>query len=194
MLPITVRTVTKDEREKALDIFTLAFVDDPVLRWIMADGSLYLKNLGAAQFALGGRALEHGTAHCLDDFSAAAFWLPPGVGVDEEAMGALIERVATEKVSGDLMGVVEQMGQFHPHEPHWYLAVLGVDGHRQGKGLGAMLMKHALARIDGEGVPAYLESSNPRNIPFYERHGFEVMGRIQSGKSPVVTPMLRRAR
>lgn len=55
MLPTAVRTITKDEREKALDIFTLAFVDDPVLRWIMADGSLYLKNLGAAQFALGGR-------------------------------------------------------------------------------------------------------------------------------------------
>ncbi len=194
LLPNTVRTITKDERDKADDIFTLAFVDDPVLRWIMADGSLYLKNLGAAQFALGGRALEHGTGHCLDDFSAAAFWLPPGVEVDEAAMGAVIERVATEKVRGDLFGIVEQMGQFHPNEPHWYLAVLGVDVHRQGKGLGAMLMKHALARIDGEGLPAYLESSNPRNIPFYERHGFEVMGRIQSGKSPVVTPMLRRAR
>lgn len=56
MLPVAVRTVTKDERERALDIFTLAFVDDPVLRWIMADGSVYLQNLGAAQFALGGRA------------------------------------------------------------------------------------------------------------------------------------------
>lgn len=86
------------------------------------------------------------------------------------------------------------MGSVHPHEPHWYLAVLGVDVHRHGKGLGALLMGHALARVDAEGLPAYLESSNPRNIPLCERHGFEVIGRIQSGASPVVTQMLRRAR
>jgi ribosomal protein S18 acetylase RimI-like enzyme len=194
MLPPTVKTIAKDEKDKALDVFTLAFVDDPMLRWIMADGSVYLKNLGAGQFALGGRALAHGTGHRLEDFSAASFWLPPGVGVDEEAMGAFIERVVPEKLRGDLFGVVEQMGSYHPHEPHWYLAVLGVDAHRQGKGLGSILMKHALAAVDAQGLAAYLESSNPRNIPFYERHGFEVVGRIQSGASPVVTPMLRRAR
>ena len=60
-------------------------------------------------------------------------------------------------------------------------------------GLGTVLMKHALRRCDEEGVPAYLESSNPRNISFYERHGFKIVGRIQSGSSPVLTPMLRPA-
>lgn len=194
MLPPAARTATKDEKDRALDIFTLAFVDDPMLRWIFADGSAYLKHLGAAQLGLGGRALEHGTAHVLDDFSAASFWLPPGVGPDEEALGALIERTVPANRQADLGGVVEQMGQYHPHEPHWYLAVLGVDVSRQGKGLGSALMKHALQRVDAERLPAYLESSNPRNIAFYERHGFEAVGRIQAGTSPVVTSMLRRAR
>jgi ribosomal protein S18 acetylase RimI-like enzyme len=194
MLPPTPKTVTKDEKDRALDIFTLAFVDDPMLRWIFADGSAYLKNLGAAQMALGGRALAHETGHVLDDFSAAAFWLPPGVGIDEEAMGALIESAVPADKQADIAGVAEQMGQYHPHEPHWYLAVLGVDVSRQGRGLGSLLMKYALARVDNERMPAYLESSNPRNIPFYERHGFEVIGRIQSGATPVVTPMLRKGR
>jgi len=194
MHPPAVKTIAKDEKAKALDVFTLAFVDDPMLRWIFADGSVYLKNLGAAQFALGGRALEHATGHALDDFSAATFWLPPGIGPDEEEMGALIAGNVPEEKQADLVGVVEQMASYHPDEPHWYLAVLGVDANRQGKGLGSLLMKHALARIDAEGATAYLESSNPRNVPFYERHGFEVIGRIQSGASPAVTPMLRRPR
>lgn len=194
MLPAKVKTLTKDDKDRALDAFTLAFVDDPMLRWIFSDGSVYLKNLGAAQFGLGGRALEHGTAYALDDFSAAAFWLPPGVGPDEALMGALMEHAVPDNRRGDLLGVVEQMGQYHPHEAHWYLAVLGVDVSRQGKGLGSILMKHALARVDREHLPAYLESSNPRNISFYERHGFEAIGRIQSGTSPTVTPMLRQAR
>lgn len=189
-----VKNVTPDEKDRALDIFTLAFVNDPMLRWIFADGGTYLKHLGAAQFALGGRALAHGTAHVLDDYSAASFWLPPGIGIDEEAMGAFLASAVPAERRTDLAGVAEQMGTYHPHEPHWYLAALGVDVSRQGKGLGALLMKHALQRVDAERLPAYLESSNPRNIPFYERHGFEVVGRIQSGSSPVVTPMLRRGR
>jgi ribosomal protein S18 acetylase RimI-like enzyme len=194
MLPPTVRIATSDEKDRALDVFTLAFVDDPMARWVFADSSSYLKHGRTAQLGLGGRALEHGTAHVLDDFSAAAFWLPPGIGPDEEAMGALIERAVPQDKQADLGGVVEQMGRYHPQEPHWYLAVLGVDVSRQGKGLGSIIMKHALARVDAERLPAYLESSNPRNIAFYERHGFEVVGRIQAGASPVVTPMLRRGR
>ncbi|MGH7928642.1 MAG: GNAT family N-acetyltransferase, partial [Candidatus Binatia bacterium] len=50
---------------------------------------------------------------------------------------------------------------------------------QQGKGLGSALMRHALARCDGEGKAAFLESSNPKNVSLYERHGFEVVGRIQ---------------
>jgi hypothetical protein len=55
-------------------------------------------------------------------------------------------------------------------------------------------MKHALALVDAQGLPAYLESSNPMNISLYKRHGFEEMGAIQSGSSPTVVPMLRAAR
>ena len=55
-------------------------------------------------------------------------------------------------------------------------------------------MRHAVARCDREGALAYLESSNPRNISLYLRHGFEVIGEIRVGAAPLVTPMLRRPR
>ena len=55
-------------------------------------------------------------------------------------------------------------------------------------------MRHALARCDRDGKAAFLESSNPKNVSFYERHGFEVLGRIQVGTSPTLFPMLRKAR
>ena len=194
MLPPKVKIVSKDEKDKALDVFTMAFVNDPAMRWLMPEAGAYLKHLGTAQMALGGRSLEHETAHMLDDSSAAAFWLPPNVGPDEEAMGAFIESVPPEANRGDIAKLAEQMGGYHPEEPHWYLAALGGDIKAQGKGMGSILMKHALVRVDRERLPAYLESSNPRNIPFYERHGFETIGRIQAGSSPVITPMLRRAR
>jgi hypothetical protein len=51
-----------------------------------------------------------------------------------------------------------------------------------------------LAAIDEQRLPAYLESSNPDNIPLYERQGFTVLGVIQVAGSPPITPMLRRPR
>ena len=86
------------------------------------------------------------------------------------------------------------MESYHPEEPCWYLPIIAVDPFYQGKGYGSQLMKHALSRVDEDGLPAYLESSNPRNISLYERLGFEIMGQIQIGTSPIVTPMIRSAR
>lgn len=70
------------------------------------------------------------------------------------------------------LDILEQMGQFHPEEPHWYLPTLGVDPIFQNCGQGSALLRKALKQCDEDGLTAYLESSNPRNIPLYERHGF----------------------
>jgi ribosomal protein S18 acetylase RimI-like enzyme len=100
----------------------------------------------------------------------------------------------SRELQDDLFAFFEQMGKFHPVEPHWYLPMIGVDPTRQNKGYGSMLMRQALAACDREQLPAYLESSNPRNITLYVRHGFEIVGTIQAGSSPPMFAMRRAAR
>jgi ribosomal protein S18 acetylase RimI-like enzyme len=90
-----------------------------------------------------------------------------------------------------LYAVLDQMATFHPREPHWYLPMIGVDPPHQGRGYGSALLSYALERCDREQCLAYLESTNPRNIPLYQRHGFKVLGTIQAGSSPPMVPMLR---
>lgn len=107
-------------------------------------------------------------------------------------MIALIQRTVPEQNQEEVFAVFEQMGSYHPTEPHWYLPLIGVDPARRGSGYGSALMKHALMRCDRENKPAYLESTNPRNVSLYKRHGFEVLGEIQVGSSPTIRPMLRR--
>ena len=69
---------------------------------------------------------------------------------------------------------------------------MGVDMAHQGQGYGSLLLKHTLALCDRDHVSAYLESTNPKNIPLYERHGFELLGTIQIGNVPPMFPMLRK--
>lgn len=136
-------------------------------------------------------AFERGTAHRIGH-AGAALWLAPGVYPDGEKMGALMAETILPALQKDGEKLMEQMNRFHPQEPHWYLPLIGIDPVHQGKGLGGALLRHQLAICDRDGAPAYLESSNPRNIPLYERHGFEALGHIQAGSSPTMVPMLRK--
>jgi len=121
-------------------------------------------------------------------------WLPPNVHPDTETLSALLQSTGSEQSQKDGVAVFENMGSYHPGEAHWYLPLLVVDPLQHGNGFGSALMQHALKQCDRDGKPACLESSNPKNIPFYERHGFELLGTIQVGASPAIFPMLRRPR
>ena len=185
---------TAAEAERAIATLTLAFGVDPATRWAFPEPAQYLTWFPQFARAFGGRAFEHGTAHCAGDYAGMALWLPPGVTPDEAAMEAVFRGGVAEQEQEHVSAVLEQMADYHPHEPHWYLPLLGVDPTRQGQGVGSALLAHAGALCDQAGQLAYLESSNPANVPLYERHGFEVVGKIQAGTSPTFYPMVRRPR
>lgn len=91
--------------------------------------------------------------------------------------------------------LIDLMKDQHPEEPHWYLAVLGSDPSVRGAGFGHALMQSRLMRCDVEYAPAYLESSNPDNVPYYERFGFRVTGEIKlPDDGPSLWPMWRQPR
>lgn len=194
MTTIDVRSATESERQAVIDVITLAFTTDPMARWSFPAPATYLAVMPDVIEAFGGAAFAHGTAHLVEGGAAAAMWLPPGVHPDTDRLAELAERHTPPEQRDAMSKVFEQMDSYHPAEPCWYLPLIGVDPVRQGRGHGGALLRHALERCDRERMPAYLESSNPRNVPLYERHGFESIGKIQAGSSPTVIPMLRRPR
>ena len=191
---IDVRIADEAESSQVIDVLQLAFCKDPTFRWMFPTATAYLKHFAGFVSNFGGRAFANKTAHIAGDFSGAATWLPPGVHADGDALERTIHETTPKEQLPDLMAVLEEMGACHPEEPHWYLAIIGVDPARQGQGIGSLLLDYALAGCDRDGLPAYLESSNPANVPLYERHGFVVQGEIQHGESPIIYPMYRDAR
>lgn len=189
-----VSVAQSDEHSSVIQTITLGFSADPIARWIWPDADAYLKTMPRFTVAFGGNGFDYSTVYKTTCGYAAAMWLPPGVASDDAAIEAILaESVAQERME-EIGAFFEQMDQFHPHEEHWYLPLIAADPSQTGRGLGAALMKYALHKCDEQGLPAYLESSNPRNISLYERHGFEVMGKIETPSSPLMTPMFRQPR
>jgi ribosomal protein S18 acetylase RimI-like enzyme len=187
-----VRSARTEDESAVLDVITLAFAADPMTRWSMPDPARYLEVMPKVTRAFGSKGFAHGSVFITEGGTGAAMWLPPGVGPDSETLRALLVEEASPEMLPDMEAIMSKMEAIHPKDPHWYLPMIGVDPAMHSRGLGSILMQQGLERCDKDGVPAYLESSNPRNISLYERHGFEIIGRIQAGFSPTVTPMLRK--
>lgn len=132
---------------------------------------------------------------------AAALWDPPNrwqhsLGEQLRMMPSFIVGFGLRLAIGrKLAELVELTKREHPEEPHWYLATMGSDTSVRGRGFGQALMRSRLDRVDAEHAPAYLESSKPQNIPYYERFGFTVTGEIViPGGGPTLWPMWRAPR
>jgi ribosomal protein S18 acetylase RimI-like enzyme len=189
-----IRSATSEEIPRVIATIVAAFLNDPPARFAWPAAHDYLSAMPQATREFAGSSFAHGTAYVTADFSGAALWLPPGVQPDGEALGRMFRATAKAEHLDDLLAAFEKMDQSHPREAHWYLPQIGVDPIAQGKGIGAKLMDHALARCDQDQALAYLEASKPQNVPFYRRFGFEIVSEIRIGAAPPVTPMLRRPR
>ena len=188
----SISSIAPNAADRAFATLMLAFANDPAARWSWPEPHAFLRHFPTLARAFGSKSFDLGCADQIDEFGGVALWLPPGVQSDTAALASLMEGTAPPAVLADAGPVFEQMDSYHPHEPHWYLPLIGIDPARQGQHLGKQLMAHGLARCDADGKLAYLESSNPRNISFYERLGFETLGAIQHGSSPTIVPMLRK--
>jgi GNAT superfamily N-acetyltransferase len=191
----SIRTAHASEAERCFAVLTLAFAGDPAARWAWPDPQQYVDAFPRFARAFGGGAVEAGTAHYVDGFRGAALWLPPGTSPDEASLVRVVEDTVAGALQDALFSLFEQMEAYYPHAPHWHLPLIGVDPVSQGRGYGSALLSHVLEGCDRQQVLAYLvEATSPRNVALYARHGFEVLGTIQVGTSPPISPMVRTPR
>ena len=181
----------KPESKNIINSLVLAFSADPIARWMYPSAQQYLSHFPNFLTAFGKNAFDSQTVYYSHNYVGAAFWFPPNVEPDGNLVIATIQQTISIKLQTEVFSLLEQMSNFHPSQSHWYLGVLGVDPVQQKQGYGSGLVRDVLNICDHAELPAYLESSNPTNIAFYEKHGFKIMGEIQSSSSPTMFPMIR---
>ena len=157
------------------------------------------RNEGKRFTVIASAGLRRGHSYVLADadgvIASAAIWSPPEIqSLSETEVGPLVEAIVGRYGDEGVMRIgamSDAMEANHPHDPHLYLFVVGVDPRRQGQGLGEGILAPSLAHCDATGTSAYLESSNPRNIGFYQRLGFHTVSEFYPEGGPLFTGMWR---
>lgn len=185
------RRATAEDVHRLKTVLAEAFFEDPVLGWLMPDGTKRRARLRRF-FAIELRyiALARGCVRTTSDLTGAALSLPPGAWrvplratlLEGSAFGVHLSRAAR------LGAAIERR---HVREPHYYVRDVGVHPNMQGKGLGSALLAPTLDRCDQEGLPAYLEASSEHNARLYERLGFQLTDELRVTGSPPLRLMLR---
>lgn len=179
-----------------------AFDTDPMFEWIFPDPTERARALGHLFRVPLRYGLRRGHVVQSDVAKAVAIWARPGRTVTPMEMIRAGMIAATFRVGFrpicKFIGAMDALEKIHARRvsgPHWYLMLLGVDAELQGQGRGAALVREGLDGADREGLPSYLETSEPRNLPFYERLGFKVVEATRLGTGgPEAWVMRREAR
>lgn len=152
-----------------------AFQTDPALSWILPDPAHRAKALRGLFRVLVPTDMRAGVALRSEGDEAASLWRTPGQAASGaiEFLRTVIPLVATFGTA--LPRGLKVQNSIDAHRPKgrfWYLHYVGVRTGHQGKGHGGRIIRSQTAVADLEGLPCWLETATPENVPLYERLGF----------------------
>jgi GNAT superfamily N-acetyltransferase len=192
--------LTEAQLEEAARALALAFQNDPLQSYVLPDpeeravrSPAHFSTLLRFGRIFGEVYTTPGTPQ------GAAVWQPPGVEVTpESAVSAGFDRLPAH-IGADAMNrlgrVLDYLEAVHRRDlspEQWYLMIVGVAPARQGHGVGRALLQPVLSRTDSAGMPCYLDTSQQRNLPFYQKLGFHIVTESVEPESGLQLWTLRR--
>jgi ribosomal protein S18 acetylase RimI-like enzyme len=184
----SIRLATVTDIPPLTSALARAFADDGMTDWICgprgveSDQRRNERTASLFEGYLRCLSLPHGMVYTVGDGIGGSLWSPPGAWqtglLTQARLAPYFFRAAGMSRLLTRFLAAQKILERHPHQPHYYLQVLGVDPSAQGRGWGAQLLKAGLEVVDRAGMPAYLETMNETNIAFYQRHGFRLTGEL----------------
>lgn len=188
------RVATRSDVAEVSATLGAGFSDDPVMTWAFGAADRVEKITAVLGFMAEAGSIACGTAYIVD--GAVSCWSPPDApdwsdGEDGERFIELLTSRCDQGEMTRLSAFGNAVRAGRPTEPHWYLGMIATVPDHRGQGRGSRLLEATLTIVDDAGLPAFLESTNPRNLSLYLRHGFRVTGEIPIPDGPALTVMHR---
>lgn len=152
----------------AADTLALAFEHYSWTRHVIPEDG-YAERLRALQLLYLEYAHGHGIVAVIGDCDGVIALLPPSA---PEPAPELVEQIVA--LHGDR---IDRLDHSEPPVDAWRLETIGVRPGCQGRGRASALLVFALREVTRRGGDRIvLDTSDPRNVRLYERHGFRVTG------------------
>lgn len=159
-------------------VVSRAFEDDPVFEYFFPSNNHLERSKRFMAFELKHHYLHLGESYTtVEGVKGCALWAPPRRWKQSTKQSLMGTPTALRCLGTNAIRAFRAFSMIeaaHPPGEHYYLSTLATDPVAQGTGVGSAVMAPVLAKCDEQGLGAYLESSKEANIPFYNRHGFEV--------------------
>ncbi|NPV13368.1 GNAT family N-acetyltransferase [candidate division WOR-3 bacterium] len=169
--------------EKAVSVLAGAFMVDPLWKNLFPQNQKRFNALSSVLHLLIRYGLNYGWVNTNPEITAVALWLP-----SDRTRPHLLNSFSSEalilpfrlgfKPLRLMLKFDRFQNQLHRQvivNPHRYLALLGVAPEHQGKGFGTALLQVGIEEALKHNQSIYIDTTNERNIPFYERFGFELV-------------------
>ena len=176
-----------------VDVFTDAFSDYPVMRYVLGPAEPYEERLRRlVELFVSSRAYRNEPMLGLRDDSgalvgAATMTLPRSA--DPPALLLDLREVVWGELGPDARARYDAFAtatqQFAVPEPHYHLNMIGVRRAYQGRGLARTLLQavHDIAGSDDTSSGVTLTTEHPPNVRLYEHFGYRVRGHARVGDS-----------
>jgi ribosomal protein S18 acetylase RimI-like enzyme len=183
-----VRSATAEDRPEVVGTAVAAFVNDPALRHFFP-GERYELQATAFFGYLFDKRVGHGTVWVTERCEAAALWSPPADSMSADdhqraaegyaAMEAMVGADAAQR----LRVYNDEVDEHLPSDSaYWYLGVLATHPDHAGYRHGAAVMRAGLHNATGA---AFLETTQPANVGYYQRFGWTVTASITTHTLPI---------
>ena len=195
------RLLTPADVEPAADIIAQAFVNDPLISFILPVKSARMNTLKTFFRIYGEINILNGRGYGVGEpLQGVAYWQPPGsesLSISIKALAKLLPLVFTAYPFGYIRAraifrTTDSLHQKYAADPHYYLDNLGVLPSAQGKGWSSKLMRPILEQADAQQVIAYTDTTSPANVGFYAHFGFECVEQAAVPGTGVTVFALRR--
>nr|WP_294901352.1 GNAT family N-acetyltransferase [uncultured Pedobacter sp.] len=177
--------VTAEAKQKVVNILTKAFEENSSVNYIVKQDKHRVKRIRALMDYSFEMCSKYGEVYLSEDENACALVLFPELKKDNFwTIGKDLKLIAKSIGFSNILKALKReslIKQAQLKDNIYYLWFIGVDPGNQNRGLGSELLNGLVNKAKQMGRTVCLETSTERNIPWYQKNGFEIYNKIDLG-------------
>ncbi len=195
------RLLTFSDVEQAAQVISQAFINDPLISFVLPFRHTRVKTLYKFFRAYGEVNIKNNRGYGFGEpLQGVAYWKSPNqdnLSISVKSLTLFLPLLFTFYPIGyfrakAIFQKIDELHKNYADEPHYYLDNIGVIPIAQGKGVSSKLIRPILEMADSQKVITYTDTVTQSNVALYEHFGFQCMEESSIANTGITVWALRR--